>query len=242
MRLIPIAVTIWMLALAGVDAQGPATPRIWQGIYSAAQAERGRTAYTTSCVRCHGADLTGVNGPPLSGERFMKTWGGENLDRLFAKIRDTMPPLFGTFVSEDAKLDIVGYILQTNGYPAGIRDLVAGNDLSSIQILAKGEQASVQNFALVQTVGCLARGSDNAWRLTQTADPVTTTTGSPTEEALTQAAQKPLGTGEFLLLSAAPFDPASQQGQKVEARGLIYTEPGDGRLTLTSLKSVGPCS
>ena len=47
---------------------------------------------------------------------------------------------------------------------------------------------------------------------------------------------RPLGTRTFRLLSVEPFRPESHQGQKMEARGLIYTEPGDERLTLTSLQ------
>jgi mono/diheme cytochrome c family protein len=237
-RLFAISCAAWLVALTLVDAQAP--PRIWQGVYTGAQASRGKTSYDTSCVRCHGADLLGTTAPPLRGERFMATWGGENVSRLFEKIRDTMPPLFGTFVSDDAKLDIVAYVLQSNGYPEGKRDLAAGPGLASIQILAKGEEGKVQNFALVQVVGCLARANET-WRLTRTADPVATTADAATPDALSQSALKPLGTGEYLLLSATPFDPASQQGQKVEARGLVYDEPGDRRLTLTSLKSLGVC-
>ena len=206
-------------------------------MYTTAQAERGKTAYDTSCVRCHGADLAGTTAPALKGARFMESWGGENVSRLFEKIRDTMPPLFGTFVSDEAKLEIVAYILQANAYPAGKAELAAA-DLNAIQILAKGAEVRVQNFALVQVVGCLAK-EENGWRLTQTGDPVATTAATPTVEALSQAAEKPLGTRDYRLLSAAPFDPASQQGQKVEARGLIYDEPGNARLTVTSLKSVG---
>jgi mono/diheme cytochrome c family protein len=237
-RFIAMSLSAWVLALEFADAQAP--PRIWQGVYTSAQAQRGKTAYDTSCIRCHGADLAGTTAPPLTGERFMSTWGGENVGRLFEKIRDTMPPLFGTFVSDDAKLDIVTYILHANGYPEGTRELAAGPDLASIQILAKGEQGKVQNFALVQVVGCLTRVNDS-WRLTRTAEPVATTVDTPTPASLAEAAVTPLGSGDYLLLSAMPFDPVSQQGQKVEARGLIYAEPGNRRLTLTSLKTIGAC-
>ena len=240
MKAIALSCAAWLLAVAAVAAQAPPVPRIWQGVYTAAQAQRGKSSYDTSCVRCHGADLAGTTAPALKGDRFMDTWGGENLSRLFEKIRDTMPPLFGTFVSDDAKLDIVGYILQANGYPAGKTDLVAA-ELGSIQILGKGQSTAVQNFALVQVVGCLAR-REGGWRLTRMGTPATTTANTPSDDALKQAAGRPLGDGDYLLLSAPPFAPESLQGQKVEARGLIYTETGNGRLTLTSLTSVGPCS
>ncbi|HVL67732.1 MAG TPA: cytochrome c [Vicinamibacterales bacterium] len=239
-RTIVLLSLAWTFALAGAAAQSPA-PRIWQGVYTAAQAERGKSVYDTSCVRCHGADLAGTTAPPLKGERFMSTWGGETVSRLFDKIRDTMPPLFGTFVSEASKVDIVAYILHTNGYPAGKIELTGGNELASMQIVPRGDQGRVQNFALVQVVGCLQR-DDRGWRLTNAAAPVATTANTPDVDALAQAAATPLGTDDYLLLSAAPFDPASGLGRKVEARGLIYNESGNRRLTLTSLKSVGTCT
>jgi hypothetical protein len=36
-----------------------------------------------------------------------------------------------------------------------------------------------------------------------------------------------------------PFQPESHTGQKMEARGLIYSEPGDERINLTSLRATG---
>jgi mono/diheme cytochrome c family protein len=226
--------------VATLAAQAPA-PSIWDGVYSAAQAERGRSVYLNACIRCHGADLAGTTAPALTGDRFFATWGGDSISRLFEKIRDTMPPNFSTTLDDSAKLDIVAFILQTNGYPAG-RDLRAGNALAAIQILRRGEQPKVQNFALVQAVGCLARGENNQWVLQRSSSPAATTESAPTEAALGAAASAALGTGRFVLLSAAPFSPAASEGRKVEARGLIYQDAADSLLTLTSLKSVGACS
>lgn len=237
-RVLSAAAAIWVLA-AVPGAQAPA-PDIWQGVYGEAQAERGQAVYMTACIRCHGADLAGTTAPALTGDRFFATWGGDAVSRLFEKIRDTMPPNFGTILDDSAKLDIVAFILQRNGYPAG-RDLPSGNALASIQILRRGEQPKVQNFALVQAVGCLARAGDR-WVLRNSSVPIATTDGVPREGTLGAAAAMPLGSGTFVLLSAAPFNPGSSEGRKVEVRGLIYQEPGDALLTLTSLQSVGPCS
>jgi len=134
----------------------------------------------------------------------------------------------------------VTYILQTNGFPAGTSDLLVGSaDLATTQILKKGEQAAVQNFSLVQTVGCLATGPNNTWMLTQTAEPLTTRDDVPSDRGLASAASRPLGMKTFRLISVAQFKPESYKGQKVEARGLIYTEQGDERINLTSLKPTG---
>ena len=117
------------------------------------------------------------------------------------------------------KLDIVTYILQTNGFPAGTTELKVGSsDLATAQILNKGEQAAVQNFSLVQAVGCLATGPNNTWLLTRTAEPVTTRDDAPSERGLVSAASKPLGTRTFRLISVTPFKPEAHAGQKMEAR------------------------
>ena len=241
MRLLAAAGVLFMSVVV-VRAQNP-EPRIWQGVYTTAQAERGKTSFNSSCLRCHGDKLQGNTAPALSGDRFFTTWGSEPIASLFAKIRDTMPPNFGTSIDDQTKLDIVAYILQTNGYPGGPGELTQnGNDLATAQILKKGEQALVQNFSLVQTVGCLARGPENTWVLTRTSDPLVTRDDVPSAQSLASAATRPLGTRTFLLLSAKPFSPESHQGHKMEARGLIYSEAGDERLTLTSLRMAGNCT
>jgi len=241
MRLLAAAGVLFTCVVV-VRAQNP-EPRIWQGVYTTAQAERGKTSFNSSCLRCHGDKLQGNTAPALSGDRFFTTWGSEPIASLFAKIRDTMPPNFGTSIEDQTKLDIVAYILQTNGYPGGPGELTQnGNDLATAQILKKGEQALVQNFSLVQTVGCLGRGPDNTWVLTRTSDPLVTRDDAPSAQSLASAATRPLGTRTFRLLSAKPFSPESHQGHKLEARGLIYSEAGDDRLTLTSLRMAGNCS
>jgi cytochrome c5 len=245
-RVLPTTAAASLLAVTltvALRAQAPAAgePRIWQGIYTNEQAVRGKEVYTTTCLRCHGGDLMGVTAPPLAGERFYASWGGEPIERLFVKIRDTMPPTFGTGVVDDkTKLDIVGYILQANGYPAGNTELALGSpDLARAAIVKKGEQVAVQNFSLVETVGCLAAGDGNTWQLTRTADPSVTREDASSAQSLQNAASRPLGTRTFLLHSAVPFSPASYVGQKMEARGLVYTDASDARITLTSLKPTG---
>ena len=71
---------VWTLvaALAGVllgtasavMAQEERTVK--EGVYSTAQAVRGRTQYEATCMRCHGADLTGGAGRSLPGDVFVR--------------------------------------------------------------------------------------------------------------------------------------------------------------------------
>ena len=215
-------------------AQQAPQPRIWQGVYTAAQAERGKATFLVTCQRCHNADLSGDRGPALKGERFMTTWGGGGANRLFEKIRDTMPPFATSTLDDATKLDIVTFILQTNGFPAGQKDLAAA-DLESIDIVAQGEVPKTQNFARVQIVGCLARSDENRFVLTNASEPVATA-----NDNVSVPVPSP-GSGRVMLLNAAPFKPEAQVGQRVEARGLVYRDERETLLTVSALKAVGSC-
>jgi mono/diheme cytochrome c family protein len=234
MRIGLVVVAAVLAGTIGLRAQQAPQPRIWQGVYTTVQADRGRAAFLASCQRCHNADLSGDRGPALKGERFMTSWGGGNVGRLFEKIRDTMPTFATSTIDEATKLDIVTFILQTNGFPAGTAELKA-DELDSIQILAQGEQPKAQNFARVQVVGCLARGDENRFVLTSASEPIA---------AATDSASLPVpaaGTGRVMLLIAAPFKPETLVGQRVEARGLVYRDERDTLLTVSTLKAVGSC-
>jgi mono/diheme cytochrome c family protein len=229
-----LVAVIVLLAAAVDNAQQAPQPRIWQGVYTTAQAERGKATFLVTCQRCHNADLSGDRGPALKAERFMTTWGGGGVNRLFEKIRDTMPPFATSTLDDTTKLDIVTFILQTNGFPTGGKELAAA-DLESIDIVAKGEQPKAQNFARVQVVGCLARGDGKRFVLTNASEPAVAADSTPV----------PLpapGSGKVVLLNAEPFNPAAQIGQRVEARGLVYRDEQETLLTVTALKAVGNCT
>src|SRR4249920_3872714 len=148
--------TLIALTAVAVSSQSPPSApspdgKIWDGTYTLAQAERGKKNFTTSCERCHLVDLSGGTGPSLKGTRFMTSWENESLYKIFTKIRDTMPPNFGTTLTDDAKLDVLTYILQTNGFPEGSTELNIDADLlDSIQIVRKGAaRPAIPNFSVV---------------------------------------------------------------------------------------------
>jgi hypothetical protein len=57
---------------------------------------------------------------------------------------------------------------------------------------------------------------------------------------LKKAETESLGVERFMLLNAAPFGPGSHDGHKMEAKGLLYREPGENRITLSSLQMLAP--
>jgi quinoprotein glucose dehydrogenase len=131
-RPVLVALSIWVAAAAGAGAalaQQPATPAapaIWSGVYSQAQAGRGLLEYGRSCEHCHGSNLTGDaidEVPALVADAFLFHWRGRTVQDLYARISKAMPADAPGSLSADAYLDLVAYLLEANGYPAGPRDL-----------------------------------------------------------------------------------------------------------------------
>jgi mono/diheme cytochrome c family protein len=93
---------------------------VWDGIYTHAQAERGKSLYLEYCVSCHRDDLGGFSTvPPLAGEVFLNSWAGRAADDLYTYIRSGMPPYQSTAINRQAYLDILAFIFQTNAMPEG---------------------------------------------------------------------------------------------------------------------------
>ena len=227
--------------VSAAAAQGDA--KIWDGVFSAAQAERGKAQFEETCARCHNVQLSGSDrGPALKGENFFSHWENESIGALFLKVRDQMPPnLTGAQLEPDVKLAIVSYILRSNNFPVGRDELKVDLDqLDAIQIVQKGATASLQNFALVQVVGCLTQDPNQTWMLTNTSQPVVTREQGPTPAVAQNARAKPLGQDSYRLMSIARFKPNTLSGQKVEAKGLLYKAPTKNLLDLTSLQTVAP--
>jgi len=151
-----------------------------------------------------------------------------------------MPPNFtGAELEPQTKLDIVSYILSSNEFPSGKGELKPDRDaLDELQIAKKGAAASMPNFAIVQVVGCLARGAGDTWTLTQAAKPAKQASAFPAKTAAIN--DRPLGDDTFLLTSVKGFGPEEQAGHKVEAVGLIYRATGENRLDVTAMRSLTP--
>jgi mono/diheme cytochrome c family protein len=213
---------------------------VLDGVYTTAQAERGKSNFLSGrCGGCHQLDLSGDRGPALKGEAFLSHWENGSVNALFKKISETMPPNAANETTDEAKVDIIAFLLQSNGFPAGKSELKLDADaLEGIEIARKGVTTVAPNFALVQVVGCLTQAPNNSWALTRTTDPVVTRQEQPNAAGLKDAEAKALGDQTFQLVSATPFKPETHKGQKMEARGLLYRDARDAMLNLTSLQTV----
>jgi len=96
------------------------------GVYSAAQAQRGAALSKAQCASCHGDMLEGVVGPMLAGDGFLQAWAGRTMTDLVDKIQNTMPLQAPGSLSRAQSIDIATYMLQASKLKPGQADLAAG--------------------------------------------------------------------------------------------------------------------
>jgi quinoprotein glucose dehydrogenase len=106
-----------------VHAQPP-TKSIWDGVFSDAQAARGKALYSENCASCHGGELTGGEmAPPLAGGEFMAGWDGLTIGDLFERVRISMPQNAPGSLSGQQNADILAFVFNANKFPAGKTEL-----------------------------------------------------------------------------------------------------------------------
>lgn len=115
-----------ILATPGADlgAQDVAPPT-----YTDSQATRGGAWFLSACEECHpSSEFTSAD--------FRIAWGGRNAFELYERIRSTMPEATPGSLSRRAYTDIVSYLLQLNGVPAGTVPLTADSlVLTSVRLI-----------------------------------------------------------------------------------------------------------
>jgi hypothetical protein len=145
-----IASFLVILALTGA-AQSPDRP----AVYTTQQAEAGRREIKANsfgvCTDCHTTALTGRNGdpgelpplsslsednqklinnyrgivPPIAGPKFLSRWASRSTKDLNKEFQERFaPPL-----SEETRLNIIAYMLQTSGALPGSQPLTMSTDV-----------------------------------------------------------------------------------------------------------------
>jgi cytochrome c len=106
------------------------------GIYTTAQAQRGKTDYAGKCASCHGAGLEGMEPfPALNTPEFLAKYDGQPIATLFEKIQKTMPGDHPGSLTPTEAAEITAFILSTNKYPAGATELPSDEDsLKKLQL------------------------------------------------------------------------------------------------------------
>ena len=98
------------------------------GVFTEEQSRRGESQYLKTCKKCHQRDLAGdwiEDAPPLVGDEFLSNWAIWTVGDLFEFMSLEMPPKRKDRrdLTADNYADILAYILQKNGFPAGQAEL-----------------------------------------------------------------------------------------------------------------------
>jgi mono/diheme cytochrome c family protein len=131
---------VWVMA-AGIAAaaSGQSTTTttaetVADKVFSADQAKRGRASYDGKCASCHDG---GTMGPELWGDPFLTQWENKDVASLFTRIQTTMPEDAPGTLAEKEVLDIIAYVIQTNGFPAGDNELASKDALARMKFVRK---------------------------------------------------------------------------------------------------------
>jgi mono/diheme cytochrome c family protein len=115
-----VAFLTMILASAVVVNVNAAPASLREGVYTAEQAESGKSYFDQSCSLCHNVDYY---------KTVLQTWRGQPLLYLFEQMMSAMPadnP--GAFLDSEYE-DVMAYILSITGFPAGDTRLEYANGM-----------------------------------------------------------------------------------------------------------------
>jgi alcohol dehydrogenase (cytochrome c) len=145
MRFGLLVIVLLAASLASVHAESG-------GAYTSVQAGLGATVYTQKCSVCHGANLQGESGTPLTGPTFSQAYGGGTAAQLYDFISRQMPLDAPGSLSQQQYFDVTAYILSKNGLPAGDAPLSMGSltQVSLSGMLSNGAAAQSNSDEIVR--------------------------------------------------------------------------------------------
>ena len=99
---------------------GAARSSVSSGWYTVEQAKAGKQLFERSCSPCHGSKLEGMAGAPaLSGASWKQRFAGSKLLTVWGEIKGPMAQYANVTLSTQQSLDILAFLLEQNGLPAG---------------------------------------------------------------------------------------------------------------------------
>jgi mono/diheme cytochrome c family protein len=125
------AVVFVTSAVMATGTQAP-TKTTNSGVYTAAQAERGKKTFDAKCTACH-------EPARFSGETFLESWNGKPMKEIWDVASGTMPEDNPGSLKQQEYGDILAYFLSLNGYATGDTEL-AGNAAAMASIKVEKKQ------------------------------------------------------------------------------------------------------
>ncbi len=88
-------------------------------LFTDAQAKIGYAKFLGNCAQCHGTRLEGRSGPALKGPNWASAQAGYTVGEVFTVVSQQMPATSPGSLEHADYEQIMAYLLQQNGYPAG---------------------------------------------------------------------------------------------------------------------------
>jgi len=230
---------------AQTPARAPADPvtaapverTVWDGAFTADQAERGRSSYATACARCHGGSLEGGMGRSLLGTSFWNKWREQSVGDLLEYVSKNMPmgQTSTTTLSPPVYADIVAYVLRSNELPAGQAELTATSGTALRIVPREGSTGELPTTTLARVVGCLGpQEPDRSWRLTKASRPerVKTIDPAPGAQSSAQSGDRQYLL-KFVLQQLGPL-----VGQQVAVVGILLGDGGVDGINVSTVTAL----
>ena len=116
---------LWSLAAAPPVAAGEQDRTVNDGVFTTAQAAAGQMVYDAQCKTCH-------------NKRFyrdtLRAWNNQPLLYLWETVLGTMPADNPGSLMLEEYTDVIAYILQQQGFPAGDNELDPDHGMERIRI------------------------------------------------------------------------------------------------------------
>jgi S-disulfanyl-L-cysteine oxidoreductase SoxD len=230
-------VCVGSVAIRAGQAPAAADRTVWHGVFTAAQAERGRQQFTANCAECHGSGLQGTGeGKSLRGDAFWTDWRESTVDALLNYISKNMPrsetgagPQPGS-LSPGSYVDIVAYLLSANELPAGEQELTQASS-NGVKIIRKDGPGELPATTLATVIGCLdPRLANGGWRISKATAPVRTSAGATPDRN---------ATGDRAFELKFVLTPLTKLvGHRVVVNGLLLGDGGVNGINVSDIASV----
>jgi mono/diheme cytochrome c family protein len=233
-RALPIAAGLYAAMVVTAAAQAPVRT-VWDGVFSATQAERGKAQYATSCARCHGGSLEGGMGRSLVGTSFWNKWREQSVGDLLDYVSKNMPmgQTSTTTLSAPVYADIVAFLLNSNELPAGPSELSTTAGADAHIVLKDGSTGELPATTLARVVGCLGpQGSDRSWQITRASKPERVKTIDGGAPPVAQGGDRQYAL-KFVLQPLAPL-----VGQQVAVVGILLGDGGADGINVSTVVGV----
>jgi mono/diheme cytochrome c family protein len=223
---------VWLASPSPAAAQGRQVT-VLDGVYSDAQAMRGQDEFGAKCSECH--EGTEPSGPELTGSKFVDNWREDTLDGLFNFIRTNMPQDAAGSLTEPQYLDIVAWILKSNNYKSGAKDLTADATKTILLVGESGPLPLPPNTS-VRVTGCFS-GAGDASKLSKAPDPGRARETDSVTDADVKVSEGKTGNRSFQLRNldnVDGFKAAAASGHNVVVKGVLDKD----RINVLSAKAL----